>query len=167
MELKHFPFSVMLFAALLASYGFAARQRDTPLQPARLELPKGNGAWAVRVIRSGGLATESSSDLTVSSLGELTCLPKADCSRRLTSDQIQAISVLATKRMSDSDSTINLACSHCFITGITLHHRDLNGKVRKYFAHWNYLTSSRVSQELVQLAKTIIQIAEQPLESND
>jgi hypothetical protein len=67
-----------------AANDIATRVADgvSPLKPASLQLPDGDGAWSVRVIRTGGLMG-SLLDIAVTSRGEVTCQQQVGVERRV------------------------------------------------------------------------------------
>jgi len=101
------------------------------MKPAPVELPAGNEAWAIRLIRSGGFTSDVVFDVSLNSSGSVRCrVTKSECPTRLD--------------------------DHCVITEVTVEYRDARGKVRKSFAAWNDSSAARAPREMLTLAATVI-----------
>ena len=144
-----------------ADTGQAATKRAQAaglLKPAALQIPKGEGAWTVRVIQGGGL-TGQSLDIAITSVGELKCLPEAEasCSKVASGDALQAVAVLVDpKLLRNSKSSLSDSCRDCSVTSITIGYRDEKAKVDTYFAYWDDVTAAKAPFQLVRIATTLI-----------
>ena len=128
------------------------------LKPASLQVPKNEGAWAVRVMQSGGLAGQSQ-DVAVTSVGELSCLPESEgrCAKVKSGDVVQSIvGLMDPKLFRNSKSSLGDSCRDCIVTSITIGRRDEKGKVETYFAYWDDVTASKAPFQLVRIATTLM-----------
>jgi len=146
--------AVTVFSLWSIPLVFLAVQRTSPFQKADVGLPKGNGTWAARVVRTGGFNGDSL-DVEVRSNGELKCEP-IECPKRLEDEKLQSLTPsfdLAT--IEEARSSVSVACRDCVLTAITLKMRDGKGKVREYHAFWDERSKGRVHPEIVRLANRI------------
>ena len=139
----------------------AAMQRESDtgaLKEASVRLPDGKGTWVARVIRTGGFSG-SLLDAMLTSQGTLTCQSR-DCPKAVSAETIQAMSpVFDPKTMSSAKSQLSGLCQSCFVTRLTVKHRDSDGKVHSYFVFWDDLTAARAPAGLVKLARDIVSLA--------
>jgi hypothetical protein len=165
-------FSAVIVAATLASTGWAQdtlqderahEQAQTALiklhklEPASVILPGGAGAWAVRVIRTGGFDGRTV-DVAVRSTGEVRCaLSSGACTGDLSGNSLQSISALVTPvPMPEIKSELSGVCNDCFITRITMRRRESDGTEKIYFAYWDDVTMTRAPSELVRIAQAAL-----------
>jgi hypothetical protein len=148
-----------VFASVLsAQTDPRAAQAATLLKPASLQVPKGEGAWAVRVMQ-GGVSAGQSSDVAVTSVGELTCLPESEgrCSKVNSGEVLQSVTALMDpKLLRNSKSALGDSCRDCPITSITISRRDEKGKIDTYFAYWDDVTAAKAPFQLVRIATTLL-----------
>jgi hypothetical protein len=129
----------------------------SPLKAASARLPDGKGAWVARVIRTGGFLG-SPLDVTLTSQGTLTCENTA-CAKVVSADILQAMNpAFDPKTMTSVKSALSDLCQSCFVTRMTVKHRDTEGKVHTYFAFWDDATAARAPAALVQLAREIVSL---------
>jgi hypothetical protein len=152
---------LVLTAIPVAVHG--SQEASAALKPAPLELPDGNTAWAVRVIRTGGIAG-STLDIAVTSNGDVTCVQPANktCSRTVDSSALQPVaSIMTAKEMPKFKSAISKSCRDCLITRITIRRREADGrKVQTYFAYWDDTTAVKAPFDFVRLATQLISLSE-------
>jgi hypothetical protein len=147
----------MLASVLTAQSDTRPAQFAALLKPASLQVPKGEGAWAVRVMQGGGAG--QSSDIGVTSVGELTCLPEGEgrCSKLNSGEVLQSVAALVDpKLLRNSKSGLGDSCRDCVITSITIGRRDEKGKIDTYFAYWDDVTAAKAPFQLVRIATTLL-----------
>jgi hypothetical protein len=152
-----------VFALLLTTFDVSvhfAQETPTALKPAPLEVPDGDAAWAVRVIRTGGLRP-SVVDITVASTGEVTCGPSSSssCKRTLDSKALEPIASLTTaKTMPKTKSQVSPSCRDCVVTRLTIRRREPMRKVQTYFAYWDDVTVAKAPFEFVRVATEVVSL---------
>src|SRR5215510_9225519 len=110
-----------VFALLLTTFDvgvYFAQETPTALKPAPFEVPDGDAAWAVRVIRTGGLHP-STIDISVTSAGEVTCgtSSNSNCKRTLDPKALEPIaSLVLAKTMPKTKSQVSASCRDCVVT---------------------------------------------------
>jgi len=145
----------------------------TQFEATPAQLPRGNNAWSVRVVRSGGFMGQMLT-LTLTSEGKLGCISCADAgvSRTLSNEALVAVAPAFDPRaLLVSQSTVKVVkpgqsvaldlspwCRDCFVTRITVQHRDSDGKVKTYAASWDDVTAAGVPVDLVKLANSIVSL---------
>lgn len=135
-----------------------AAQASALLKPASVEVPKGEGAWAVRVMQMGGVAGQSV-DIAVTSVGDLKCLPAGDasCAKVNSGEVLKSVaSLIDPKLLRKSKSALGDSCRDCIVTSITIGTRDEKGKIDTYFAYWDDLTAAKAPFQLVRIATTMV-----------
>ena len=139
--------AAVLASLLLSQFG---------LKPSPVELPAGNEAWVIRVIRSGGFTSDVVFDVSLNSSGSVRCrVTKSECPTGLDNDVLKEISQLVSAKIPESRPTVT-TCNHCVITEVTVEYRDARGKVRKSFAAWSDSSPARVPMEMRTLAAMVI-----------
>ena len=128
----------------------------SPLKAASIDVPKGASAWAVHIIRTGGL-TGSPLDISITSEGGVKCAsPDSKCPKSISGTDLQALTALVDpKVLRNSKSSLSDLCRDCFVTRITVGHRDDKGKVRTYFAYFDDVTAAKAPFQLVRIATTV------------
>jgi hypothetical protein len=137
------------------------------------KLPDGKNVWSVRMIRSGGL-TGGTVTATLTSEGRLECqaCDGRNVSKNLSRQALQTIAPSFDPKTSFAGSSVvkvvkpgqkvprsfTSLCRDCFVTRITVQHRDAEGKVETYFAYWDDVTAAGVPAELVKLAKDMVSL---------
>lgn len=158
-------YKTMVCAVLLAVIFSASVSGQTPADlpgptPLSVDLPKGDNAWAVRVVRSGGLVAGASLDITITFKGEVTIDSGGDKRQvKLNAVELKALSPLVmTPKVFMTESQLDYGCLDCFVTIITVRRREPDGKDRKYSGFWVPTTAGLPSPELVQIAAAILSI---------
>lgn len=130
--------------------------RLSPLKAASLEVPAAVASWAVRVIRTGGL-TGQSVDIAISSQGGLKCSSSENrCPKEISARDLQDLAALVDpKALRNSKSSLSDLCNDCFVTRITVGHRDEKGKVQTYFAYFDDVTAAKAPFQLVRIASLL------------
>jgi hypothetical protein len=128
----------------------------SPLKAASLEVPKGEAAWSVRMIRTGGFAGRSL-DISITSTGEVKCTsPDGPCPKAISKNDLQSLAgLIDSKVLRNSKSTLSDACKDCFVTRITVGQRDEKGKIQTYFAYFDDVTAAKAPFQLVRIATSI------------
>jgi hypothetical protein len=141
--------------------GAVATQRAnaaSPLKEASVRLPEGKGAWVARVIRTGGFSG-SPLDVTLTSQGALSC-ENTTCPKVVSADTLQAMNpAFDPKSIASAKSTLSDLCQSCFVTRLTVKHRDSGGKVHTHFVFWDDVTAARAPAELVKLARELVSLS--------
>jgi len=153
-------FSVFLAVAFSFS-GVAQNVASTAkAEPPAVELPKGDHAWAVRVVRSGGLDGDSFQDITIKSTGQLT-IDMGQGKREITisPDALKMLGPLVQsskfpKRILPSYDPAG--CYDCSSTAITVRRREPKGKDRTYSAAWVPTTVGTVSEDFVSIVRQVL-----------
>jgi hypothetical protein len=131
--------------------------RLSPLKAASLEVPGAVSAWAVRVIRTGGVAGQSV-DIAISSQGALKCSSAENkCPKEISAKDLQDLAALVDPRMlRNSKSSLSDLCKDCFVTRVTVGHRDEKGKVQTYFAYFDDVTAAKAPFQMVRIATSLL-----------
>ena len=131
----------------------------SPLRAASVNLPDGSTSWVIRVIRTGGFAGVML-DIEVSSEGRVACKSSTkNCAGTVTGNALRALAPsIDPNSMQNNTWSLTDACRDCFVTRITVQHRDSEGKVQTYFAYWDDVTAARVPSELVRLASSVVSL---------
>ena len=156
-------------AAAIATAGFsqsedkdkvaaATRQAEaaSPLKPAALEVPTGEGSWALRIIRTGGLAGRAL-DISVTSAGDVKCAAAdAGCPKAISEKDLKSLGVLVDpKVLRTGKSSLGDSCRDCFVTRITVGRRDDKGKVQTYFGYFDDTTAAKTPFQLVRIVTDV------------
>jgi len=153
------PLWLTVFASVQTGQNEAkAAQVTALLKPASLQVAKGEGAWAVRVMQSGGI-TGQPIDVGLTSIGELACLPESEgrCSKADSGEVLKSVAALLDpKLLRNSKSTLGDSCRDCIVTSITIGRRDEKGKIDTYFAYWDDVTAAKAPFQLVRIATTLV-----------
>jgi hypothetical protein len=124
------------------------------------------------MVRSGGF-TGLTLVATLTSDGEVACVECARTfSRTLSKEDLLAVvppsdlkaalvgnsTVKAIKPGEKVKIAPPVLCRDCFVTRMTVQHRDSNGKVETFFVSWDDVTASGAPAELVKLANSIVSL---------
>jgi len=160
--------SLLLVAATAAAQEARQDVRESVQFDTLPPLPNGNNVWSVRMVRSGGFAGITFT-ATLTSEGKIACI---ECVRNFSMD-FSKEDLIAIVPSSDlkaalvSNSTVKAVkpgekmtiltsmCRDCFVTRMTVQHRDASGNVQTFFASWDDVTASGAPAELVRLANSI------------
>jgi hypothetical protein len=149
--------TLLLLFSMVTVCALASPQAQ--LTPAKVDLPKGNEAWVIRVIRSGGLTAETTLDVELTSSGSVRCralaTAKGECPKSFEESTMKTLAELVSSKIPES-APKHVGCLHCVMTEVTGQYRDAKGKVRKYFAFWSDPTAQGIAKELVQIANTVV-----------
>ena len=126
----------------------------SPLKAASLEVPKGEASWAVRLIRTGGLAGRSL-DISITSTGDVKCTPPEGACSISQNDLRNLAALVDPKLLRNSKSTLSDDCRDCFVNRITVGHRDEKGKVQTYFAYFDDVTAAKAPFQMVRIALSV------------
>jgi hypothetical protein len=142
---------------------------STKTDPHKVELPEGQDAWAVRVIRSGGLSGETFRDITVQSTGQLTIDTRdgkqeitisPDALSTISPDALRMLSqmVLSAKFAKSSNRGHDTAgCYDCYTTALTVRRRERNGKERTHSGVWVPTTVGSVPEDFVNIVQMVLE----------
>jgi hypothetical protein len=90
--------AAVLVSLLLSQFG---------MKPAPVELPAGNEAWAIRLIRSGGFTSDVVFDVSLNSSGSVRCrVTKSECPTRLDDDMLKELSQLVSAKIPETRPTV-------------------------------------------------------------
>jgi hypothetical protein len=127
---------------------------------AELELPKGDSAWVLRVVRAGGLIGKTTDDVTINSEGMVSCPTSTLCVPRLSADAQKSLNqLISASRISKTNSKVGTVCPDCTITAITLRRLEAKNKDQTYFAYWDEKTVAKVPVELVSIANSALSLS--------
>jgi hypothetical protein len=127
----------------------------SPLKAASLEVPKGEASWAVRLIRTGGLAGRSL-DISITSTGEVKCTPPEGVCPSISQNDLRNLAALVDpKSLRNSKSSLSDDCRDCLVNRITVGHRDAKGKVQTYFAYFDDVTAAKAPFQMVRIALSV------------
>lgn len=127
----------------------------SPLKAAGVEVPKGESAWAMRLIRTGGVAGRAL-DIAVTSSGEVKCMPADGMCPSLSAKDLQALAALVDpKLLRNSKSSLSDGCRDCMVSRITVARRDDKGKVQTYFAYFDDVTAAKAPFQMVRIALSL------------
>jgi hypothetical protein len=126
---------------------------------AGIALPKGDGAWTVHVMASGGFSSDVSLDLEVASDGTIHCaMPQTPCPERHDVTALNSLietlpprNVLMTQPVPPE-----VFCNDCFTRTIFVRRRESNGTVRSYSARWTDVRKDGVLSQLLQIYDSVI-----------
>jgi len=145
---------------VLVSAGSLAQKPPAGPSQAELELPKGDSAWVLRVVRAGGLIGKTTDDVTINSEGTVSCPTSTLCVARLSADNQKSLSLLiGAARISKSNSKVGTVCPDCTITAITLRRMEAKNKDQTYFAYWDEKTVAKAPVELVSIANSALTLS--------
>jgi hypothetical protein len=161
-------FLILAFSVLgCAQNSLSSSMADPP----KVDLPEGQDAWAVRVIRSGGLTGETFRDITINSTGQLTIDSKQGKQEILiSSDDLMKLGhmVLSGKFSKWTDRGHDAAgCYDCYTTALTVRRRERKGKERTYSGTWVPTTVGSVPEDFVSIVQQVLQIWEQTTQSTN
>jgi len=149
---------------LLGLTALSLGQTPVPsIKPPAVKLPKGEDAWAVHVVRMGGLTSKSGSDVMITSENKITCdtTPDVRCNSSLPEGVFRMLADLIRKSQFPTikDKPKNsIECYDCNITAITLARREPNGKEHTYSGNWQASTTGTVSPDLIKIAQKILDL---------
>jgi hypothetical protein len=150
-------FSALLLLVLSAlGLGQSASPSAKP-EPPTLDLPKGDNAWALRVVRSGGLNADTFLDVTIKSTGQLTI--DSGQGKRESTISTNMLMMLGPVVLSAkfpkvaSPGAVPAGCFDCYTTVITVRRREPKGKERTYSAAWVPTAVGSVSEEFVSISR--------------
>ena len=153
-------FSLLLVVALPLSGVAQNVAPGAKAEPPAVDLPKDDNAWAVRVVRSGGLDGDSFQDITIKSTGKLT----VDAGQGMTEitlspDALKMLAALVqsskfSKRILPSNNPAG--CYDCSSTAVTFRRREPKGKDRTYSAAWVPTTVGTVSEDFVSIVRQVL-----------
>ena len=127
----------------------------SPLKAASLEVPKGEASWAVRLIRTGGLAGRPL-DISITSTGEVKCTPPEGACPSISQNDLRNLAALVDpKLLRNSKSSLSDECRDCFVNRITIGRRDEKGKVQTYFAYFDDVTTAKAPFQMVRIALSV------------
>ena len=160
---------ILLFAMTLFAQDSSQETRGLEqFEVTPAELPTGNNAWSVRIVRSGGFAGVTLS-ATLASDGKLGCASCASQPKVLSREDLLSIlpspdlktalvgnSTVRTVKPGDKISVLPLSvCGDCFVTRVTLQHRDDSGNIETFFVAWDDVTAAGAPADIVRLANSI------------
>ena len=122
-------------------------------------------AWTVEVGKNNGFSGGVTSQITVTSAGELLCKNgELTQGRSLSAESqrqflhlVEAVIRLKTKTQSIPDEAV--LCSDCDSVGVTLTHRETDGKNKVYVSGWNVLTQKHVPEEVLNLYNAVMALS--------
>jgi hypothetical protein len=152
-------FLVLVFSVLgCAQNSLSSSKADPP----KVDLPEGQEAWAVRVIRSGGLSGETFRDITIDSAGQLTVDTRDG--RQETTLSPDALRMLGQLVLSakfskwTNHSNDPAGCYDCYTTALTVRRRERKAKDRTYSGVWVPTTAGSVPEDFVSIVQMVLQI---------
>jgi len=146
---------------LLGSSAFRVGQIVAPsIGTPSVNLPKGQNAWAVHVVRVGGLTGDGSGDIKITSENKVTCGdPDAHCKGALMPSDFRLLSELILSSQfakTKKQSSESLPCFDCFTTAITVRRREAKNKDRSYSGKWESSTTGTVPPDLIRIAQKVL-----------
>ena len=145
---------------VLVSAGTLGQKPPAGPSQAELELPKGDAAWVLRVVRAGGLIGKTTDDVTINSEGMVLCPSSTLCVARLSADSQKSLNqLIGGARISKTSSKVGTVCPDCTITAITLRRMEAKNKDQTYFAYWDEKTVGKVPVELVSIANSALSMS--------
>ena len=131
--------------------------------PPAVDLPKGEDAWAVRVVRPGGLNADTFRDITIKSTGKVTF--DSGQGKRETTLAPDALRMLRQVVLSAQFPKVALpgddpaGCYDCYMTAITVRRREPKGKDRTYSAAWVPTTVGNVPEDSVNILRLVLSLS--------
>jgi hypothetical protein len=162
----HSTFLILAFSVLgSAQNSITSATSDPP----PVKLPKGEDAWAVHVVRSGGLTAVTFKDITIKSTGQMTI--DSGQGKRETTVSPAALKMLGQAVLSakfpkmPNASDDPAGCYDCYTTAMTVRRREPKGKDRTYSGVWVPTTVGSVPEDFVSIVQLVLQIWEQTPQS--
>lgn len=130
-----------------------------------ITLPQEKGAWAIQLIRHGGILGGVRSTWLISSQGEVV---KNDggtpLSAKLTPDVLSKLTQLVTSaKFNVRDEPTVSPCRDCYTSTLILYRREADGIERTYIISWDESTVKKLPQEIVDIYAAIIDVKETSL----
>jgi len=150
--------SSLLIAGLFSSVILGQKASSAPTPgPPQVELPKGNGAWALRVVRTGGFTGDSFMDITIISTGHVIFdSGQGQRESTLSPDVLKMLgpAVLSAKfPQIPNPGNDSGGCYDCYTTVMTVRRREPKGKERTYSATWVPTTVGSVPEDFVSISR--------------
>jgi hypothetical protein len=125
-----------------------------------VDLPKGEDAWAVRVVRSGGLNADTFRDITIKSTGQLTIdWGQGKQEATLSPDALKTLGPLVLSAGFPQMANTGIhpgGCNDCYTTAITVRRRERKGKERTYSAAWAPVTVGSTPENYVSISRLVL-----------
>ena len=154
--------SLVLVIALNALAPFALAQGFTSIGQDPPQVADLEGAWTIRVMTSGGFTGQGKGNLTLTSLGDLTCsLPGRACGAKLGLSALQPLTqLLAGADLSKwlALPAVSSLCSDCYTTTVVLARRE-GGLIRTFRFAWSDVTRAQAPAELVRMTDLAFSLA--------
>ena len=156
--------AILLIPAVSYSVTGSAQFPAAPIEKPGVDLPKGRRAWAVHVIRIGGLTGDNDIDVTITSENKVTCsIPEDKCRSQLAMKELDAVAeAILTSQFSKPDknkkSSNTFMCHDCSMTAIKVSRRDEKGKESSFSGQWQSTSTASVSPDLIRIAGMILQL---------
>jgi hypothetical protein len=149
--------------SLWTAFAPFAAQVLTPPADESLPIPDGDGAWSFRVQTTGGFDGQGRGNVTLSSIGDLTCtLRGRSCGAKVTPGVLQSfLQVLGSVEgsMWATPAAILAPCSDCYITTVTFSRREA-GNVQVVRLTWNDVMRGRMPPEVIRLTDMAFSFAD-------
>jgi len=142
---------------LIAVSAWTLGQNPPGPTQSELELPKGDGAWVLRVVRASGIIAQTTDDVTINSEGMVSCPATQICLARLSADAQKSLNqIISNAKISKTNSKVATVCPNCTITAITLRRLETKNKDQTYFAYWDEKTVAKAPIDLVSIANSAL-----------
>ena len=119
-------------------------------------LPESDGAWALRIVTTGGLDGRGRGTADINSTGTLLCVVPQVCRQQVAVEMLSSFNRFAQQlNLADWTATApsNIAlCNDCYFTQVIFARRK-NGKVEIGNFFWNTLTQHSVAPELFEVVE--------------
>jgi len=132
-------------------------------EPPPVDLPKGGNAWAVHVVRFGGLNADTLRDITIKSTGQMTI--DSGQGKRETMVSPDALRMLGEAILSAKFPQLANAgddpagCYDCYMTAMTVRRREPKGKDKRYSATWIPTTVRSVPEDFVTILRLVLSLS--------
>ncbi|HEX8282535.1 MAG TPA: hypothetical protein VF588_04235 [Pyrinomonadaceae bacterium] len=154
---------VLACASPLAAQESKGDRNESPTpKKAEVGLPEGKGAWAVRVLTSGGFAGHGRGDVTVYSDGRVTCTPPAEpCAERRPADALAPLSrlVAAARPLKWKVATAPGVCNDCYVMQLVVRRRESKGRAKTYTITWDESNTAGVTREALRIYEAAVALA--------
>jgi len=128
-------------------------------QNIQMVLPEGNGAWAVQMVSSGGIAGRTTTgNITINSEAKIACLTPAMCPKEVKLSDVQPLVEAiqaATLPVPPPPPNPGL-CNDCIRRVLTIRWRDSVGVLHTYIAAWDETTRNQIPLEVIRLHDAIL-----------
>jgi hypothetical protein len=149
--------SILITALAIASFG------QTPASPPKVEVPIGEGAWAIHVTTGGGFTGKGRGEARITSEGRWFCQQtQTPCIKDVPSNKLAplktTVAAFNLKKNWSKGSESNVlpgTCIDCYTYQVTFSRRE-KGKVQTFTIAWDDTTRKTAPADIVQIVESAL-----------